>query len=367
MAESTPKPRQIRRTDAFTVVLHWAMVIAVVVSLLSGLRIATDYDGSMAGGLASGVTSLLLRGSVIEWHIWSGWILTFVALAYAAYLWRSRQGDRIKLDRSVWRRFQQAGRRGDRAVQWSAANVAIYQLAFVLVGLMALTGWMLYSGVTMGLRPFVVATVHGLAAVGFVIYIVVHVLAQIPTGNFWQIFRPRLDYAAATGVAVVLAGAAVTAAVVADRQSFEQLQIARVATPPVIDGSGNDPAWRQATTSEIRTVRGTNFDGGEVVVQIRALHDGERMYFQFRWPDPQRSQKHLPLVKVEGGWRVMQSEFEINDEDHFYEDKFSVVLSRSPALGSGTAHLGPGLIGGPHRMGGQQPEQTGANQKLGHR
>ncbi len=249
MADKTSKPPQARRTDAFTVVLHWALVAAVIVSLLSGLRIAADYDGSVAGGVASGVTALLLQGSVIEWHVWSGWILSFVAIAYAAYLWHSRQGDRIKLDRSVWRRFRQSRRRGDRAAAWSAANVVIYQLAFTLVGLMAVTGWMLYSGVTLGFSTYQVATVHGMAAFGFLLYIAVHVFAQIMTGDFWQIFRPRLDYAAAAGVAVVLAGAAVTAAVVADRESFDTLPVARVTNPPVIDGVGDDPAWRQAATA----------------------------------------------------------------------------------------------------------------------
>jgi hypothetical protein len=182
-----------------------------------------------------------------------------------------------------------------------------------------------------------------------VLYIAVHIFAQIKTGTFWQIFRPRLDYAAATAIAVILAGAAVTAAVVADRQNFDELLVARVTEPPVIDGLGDDAAWRQANVAEIRTARGTNFDGGEALVQVRAVHDGERVYFQFRWPDPQRSQKHLPLVKVEGGWKVMQSAYEIDDENDYYEDKFSVVLARLPALGSGTAHLGQDLIGGPHR------------------
>jgi cytochrome b subunit of formate dehydrogenase len=348
MAETTPTPRRPRRrTDAFTVILHWGMVAAVVVSLLSGLRIAADYAESVAGGFAGPVAALLLEGSVIEWHVWSGWILTFIAISYGAYLWRSHQAERVKLDRSVWRRLRQP-RPGRGAGRWSAANVVIYQLAFALVGLMAVTGWMLYSGVTLGFRPYTVATVHGLAAYGFVVYVVVHVVVQIISGAFWQIFRPRLDYAAAAGLAVIMAGAAVTAAVLADRQAFDSLLIAEVAGAPVIDGSGADPAWREVRAATIRTLRGANLDGGEVSVQVRAVHDGERVYFQFRWPDSQRSQKHLPLLKVDGGWQVMQSEFEIADEDDYYEDKFSVVLARTPALGSGTVHLGQNLISGPH-------------------
>jgi cytochrome b subunit of formate dehydrogenase len=264
MAETTPTPRRPRRrTDAFTVILHWGMVAAVVVSLLSGLRIAADYAESVAGGFAGPVAALLLEGSVIEWHVWSGWILTFIAISYGAYLWRSHQAERVKLDRSVWRRLRQP-RPGRGAGRWSAANVVIYQLAFALVGLMAVTGWMLYSGVTLGFRPYTVATVHGLAAYGFVVYVVVHVVVQIISGAFWQIFRPRLDYAAAAGLAVIMAGAAVTAAVLADRQAFDSLLIAEVAGAPVIDGSGADPAWREVRAATIRTLRGANLDGGEV-------------------------------------------------------------------------------------------------------
>lgn len=44
----------------------------------------------------------------------------------------------------------------------------------------------------------------------------------------------------------------------------------------------------------------------------------------------------------------MQSEYEINDEDEYYEDKFAVLLSRTAALGSGTVHLGQDLVAGPH-------------------
>src|SRR5690606_18915719 len=133
---------------------------------------------------------------------------------------------------------------------------------FLLVGLMAVTGWMLYSGIMPGLRPYTVATVHGLAAFGFVLYIGVHVVAQVMTGAFWQIFRPRLDYAAAAGLAVLVAGATVTAAVLAERQAFAPLRVAQVGGAPAIDGSGDDPAWGDARAASIRTVRGANFERG---------------------------------------------------------------------------------------------------------
>jgi hypothetical protein len=77
-------------------------------------------------------------------------------------------------------------------------------------------------------------------------------------------------------------------------------------------------------------------------VRIRAVHDDRFVYALIEWPDSTRSQKHLPLVKTARGWRVKQNEYDIQDEDDYYEDKLGVMLSRSPlAAGAGSAHMGP--------------------------
>ena len=346
-------PRAERpRTDAFTFIVHWGLVAALVVSLITGLRIATDTEGSVAGALAGRITAVLPEGAVIDWHVWSSWALFFVALAYAVFLWRSRQGVRVKVDRSVADRIVQARRRGgvwSSRPAWFAINVLVYQLAFLLIALMVVTGLMLYSGRTFGLGSATVATVHGISAYVFVAYVVLHVFSQVKAGVFWKVFRPRLAYTAAAAVALLVAGSAVAAFYVVDRSDFRTLAVERVETAPVLDGDPGDPAWQAAEPVAIATDRGANLPGGAVTVEVRAVHDGEHAWFMFRWADPQRSQKHLPLVKTEAGWQVMQSEYEINDEDDYYEDKFSVVLAHRPALGSGTAHLGQNLIAGPHR------------------
>jgi hypothetical protein len=338
--------------DAFTFIVHWGVVGAVTLSLLTGLRIAADYNASAAGTISAKLRWLLLEGPVIEWHIWSGWTLTFIAVSYAAFLWRARQVNRIKLDRSVWLRLRRARQRGgfwSDVPAWFAANVLIYQIGFVLIGLMALTGWLLYAEFRFGLGYHAIATVHGIIAYGFLLYVVVHVFAQLKAGNFWKVFRPRLDHGLAAGLAVIVSGTAVVAAFLVDRNEFVDLPIAKVADPPALDGDPGDPAWDASQVAKIHTARGANFPNGEVTVTVRAVHDGERVYFQFSWRDAERSQKHLPLVKEATGWRVLQSKFDINDEDDFYEDKFAMVLSRSPALASGTVHLGQKLVSGPHQ------------------
>jgi cytochrome b subunit of formate dehydrogenase len=222
------------RTDAFTFILHWALVAALILSLLTGLRIAADYDGSVAGAISRKLEWLLLEGSVIQSHIWSGWTLTFIAVSYAAFLWRSRQAGRVKVDRSRWRRLRLAVQRGrfwSDVSAWFAANVLVYQIGFALIALMALTGWLLYSGF-LGVDLYVMGTIHGIVAYSFLLYIAIHILAQLKAGTFWKIFQPRLDHSMAAGLAVIISGVAVIAVFLADRTGFVDLPIIRVAEPP---------------------------------------------------------------------------------------------------------------------------------------
>ncbi len=87
---------------------------------------------------------------------------------------------------------------------------------------------------------------------------------------------------------------------------------------------------------------------------MRAGHDGDYFHGLFQWPDSTQSHKHLPLLKTKDGWRVVQTEFGIQDEYSYYEDKFGVMLAAGGGIaGNGSVHLGnrpldgkPGPAGG---------------------
>jgi hypothetical protein len=75
---------------------------------------------------------------------------------------------------------------------------------------------------------------------------------------------------------------------------------------------------------------------------VRAVHDGAIVYLAFTWDDPTRSLKHLPLIKRADGWHLLHTHYDIEDEDSYYEDKFSVMLSDSAVMpAGGSMHLGP--------------------------
>jgi Ethylbenzene dehydrogenase len=127
-----------------------------------------------------------------------------------------------------------------------------------------------------------------------------------------------------------------------DRATLPVLEVPRVSGAPTLDGRADDPVWAEASPVEIETESGANLGNGTSLVEVSAVATAEEIFFKFRWEDPTRSFKHLPLRKTEAGWRVMQMQYDIEDEDGFYEDKFGVLFNRSPEIGGGgTVHMGP--------------------------
>ena len=189
-------------------------------------------------------------------------------------------------------------------------------------------------------------------------YLFLHIVAQLLLGGLRQllkIFNPRVAYGnaiLATLVIALLAGVGVYAL---DKVAIRDLVVVKTDTPPELDGQADDAVWQNVQVVDVVTTRGANQADGEVTVSIKMLRDEDSLYALFQWPDSTRSQKHLPLQKTAEGWRVVQKEFGIQDEDDYYEDKFAVMLARTPQLaGAGTTHLGPKpLAGKPAPSGGR--------------
>ncbi|MBL8348503.1 MAG: cytochrome b/b6 domain-containing protein [Rubrivivax sp.] len=329
-------PRQ--RADLPTAVLHWGLVLALLVSVSTGWRIASLGDGS---ALARWVDALAVQGNVPWWHFASA--ATLVALVAAYFVFLARMGLLGRLSVRL-----ASLRSADRQARWQALNKLVYWVALALLGASAVSGSLMYF--KPGLLPGEpLASVHRFLSWAFVAYIALHVLAQWGMGGFRQITKlltPRVAYG--TGAALALAaGVAVAAVTVAvDSGSLTTLQVMRTTAPPALDGDSTDAAWAAAPEVVVHTTRGNGLEGGEVAVHVKALHDGKRAYLLFRWPDATRSQKHLPVVKTEAGWKLLHHNYFANDENEFYEDKFAVMLARSPVAGGNTVRLGSQPLAG---------------------
>ncbi|MGI9046124.1 MAG: ethylbenzene dehydrogenase-related protein [Burkholderiales bacterium] len=321
------------RTDAPTVVLHWIMVVALVVSLLTGLRIAADEEGA---AWASFLDPVLLQGSVDWLHVFSASLLSIVAIAYIVFLWRAHLTSRLSL---------RSGKISTREGRWRAINRALYWVAFALLIAAGVTGSLMYF--FPGLLPErTIAAVHQYVAWAIIVYVVAHVVAQIAVGGLRGLLRivsPRAAYGGAALAAIAASAVAVAAVLYPlDKAVIAPLNVRHVAELPKIDGELDDTAWQHIEPVELHTTRGTNLPGGEVAVRVRGVHDGEQVAMLFEWRDSTRSQKHVPLIKTPEGWKLLQTKFDIQDEDEYYEDKFAVMFSLNPEVaGGGSSHLGP--------------------------
>jgi cytochrome b subunit of formate dehydrogenase len=181
--------------------------------------------------------------------------------------------------------------------------------------------------------------------------------------------RPRgmRNTVQANPLVVALATAIATVGLVlpVERVTQDRLYIPRIAAAevPILDGDASDAVWLAIKPLSVWTAFGGNFDGkGESRIDVRAVHDGERVYFCFIWEDPTRSLKHLPLIKTEDGWHVLQDRFDLADAHQYHEDKFAVLLTQLDVTvpGDRTFHAGSmPLSGKPATLSGRGLHYTG--------
>ena len=327
------------RSDVGTIFLHWATAIAFVVSLFTGIRMATF--GYVLPGLSQWLSPILPQGEMWTWHFFAGLGLFFCASAYLVYLNRSGLTARNAL-----KKVRIALMAVPSKLRWQAINVGLHWFVYALITVMTVTGVILYLGYG-GWWVWV----HSLTAfIGFG-YIFLHVVAHYMAGGWWQLFRlfrpAKLVITRAVRpypllIATVVGVATIALAAGVDWTTRDTLVITHVNGAPRLDGVLDDDVWATARPVYVRTQQGANLGGtGESLVEVRAVHDGQRAYFAFRWEDPTRSLRRVPLIKKADGWHFLATRADVADVSDFYEDKLAVGFSRSPTFGSGeSTYLG---------------------------
>jgi cytochrome b subunit of formate dehydrogenase len=358
-------------TDVGTVLLHWLVVALFAVLLATGLRIAAT-DPALPGLRL--LDPILPADNLWYWHLIAGAGLAAALVAYAVYVVRARLAQRVRLD---WARFALLLRSG--RPRWAAANVIVVWALLAALSTEIVTGIALFLDAG---GPWL--ALHLYATWALLALMAAHVAAHWGYGGALQLLRivkparlvmapPPPDLAEllaeqlelrdrdaraaqakpgapAKGAPAappkparqgrtwpLVTAVAVAAAVPALALGFEQ--VTRVSLPvkaidradaPRLDGDLSDPVWSRAPVVSVLTEHGGTFGGtGESLVEIRAVHDKDFVYFAFVWTDPTRSLKHLPLVKRTDGWYVAQTRHDIADETEMNEDKFAVLFAHS--------------------------------------
>src|SRR5262245_25784382 len=125
-----------RRTDYGTVLLHWCLVVALAVAILTGLRIAAESPDRT---WINAFDSVLPRQLVWTAHMQTAVALVAVALAYPIYVALAGLSRRVKFDR-----VRLSGLFGCRQARWGAVNVALYWALYLALLCEMVTGTLLY-------------------------------------------------------------------------------------------------------------------------------------------------------------------------------------------------------------------------------
>lgn len=332
------------RTDIGTIVIHWTASIACIVTLVTGLRLASDQEFSVVW---RAIAPVLPQGEIWSWHIVSGLALYFSCTAYVIYMHRSGLKRRIALGK-----VRALALPARSKVKWGAVNVLLHWVLYGLLLVQTVTGFLLYLG-----HGGWMVTIHSVAATLVLVYIVAHIIGHFGYGGWLQIlrvFKPApLARTNATRPRPLLIAASVGSVVVAslvlaDYGTLDSLTIRAIppGDAPKLDGVMNEAIWKTARPVYIRTMQGSGLGGGESTVEIRAVHDGKKAHFAFRWRDPSRSLRRVPLIKREDGWHVLGNNVDNADVTSFYEDKFAILFSRKDGFGNaGSTHMGKKPLG----------------------
>jgi Ethylbenzene dehydrogenase len=173
-------------------------------------------------------------------------------------------------------------------------------------------------------------------------------------GTFWAIFKMRFYRPHLKSGCI---GLAIAVPVVGGLYAWNTVPMTLTAPrlpagmqTPVLDGDPNDAVWKQARAVTVRTVKGTHNPQDHVDVTVKAVHDGERIYFRFQWADPDVSAKRFPLIKTAQGWQVLHTAMEPQppSENVFYEDKLALYITdvRNGSCAA-TCHIGEGMPNAP--------------------
>jgi hypothetical protein len=167
-----------RKTDYGTVILHGLLVLAFMIALVSGLRIASEAPERTWINLLDAV---LPRESVWTAHMQAAVVLFTVSVAYTIYLVRAGLGRRIRLDRIRVRGLFRHGQ-----ARLGAVNIVLYWIFFLTMLTLMFTGGLLYFGYFAG---YDMAMVHWYGTWVLLSFAGLHILTHFGIGGASQLLR----------------------------------------------------------------------------------------------------------------------------------------------------------------------------------
>lgn len=304
------------RPHLFVTLTHWAMVILLGLSFVTGLRLSWGFMDSPFRSWSIPFESIAPEGTLlginlITLHVILSFFMIGIAGIYAAYMFRSGASRRLRVTAQTFERLHKGA--FERGWKWSksslwSSNLLVYWVGFVFVLILVLSGVAIYRvdwGVTALFGGYDTARwLHSLLSYLLLPYVLLHMVLQWCFGRFWTIFKAQFYAphicAGLTAIALILP---ITVAFYVFDEMPNAVTAKRIPTnmqAPTLDGKASDQVWQIADAISVRTIKGVNNPAGHVDVLMQSVHDGQNIYFKFEWDDPEASYKRFPLLKTAG-------------------------------------------------------------------
>ncbi|WP_444918196.1 ethylbenzene dehydrogenase-related protein [Microbulbifer sp. JMSA003] len=307
------------------IILHSVAIIAVLCSLLTGLRISTLTKPSIGN-----IEELLPQGQIHDIHFFVAIVTSAILLCYLFY--------KVTIKLKNTNSYSEPNK-----TSISYHRVVTRIGSFFLI-LMILSGWILFIGSG---NASIFRQAHFYSAFAILLYIFLHAGVYLTTYGLKTLsyLLPNTRSGYRTSIFTYLSTGCITLLlwIIVTNNSYHDLTVEKISPETFIniDGIPQESAWSSAISLKIHTDGGANFIDGSSTVNLRALHNQQEIFFHITWEDPTESLKHLPLKKVGSDWEIQQQGFQSFNETRHYEDKFAILLSSSCDFGaSGTSHLG---------------------------
>lgn len=306
--------------------LHILAIISVLISLITGLRIAIlDHNYLLR------FSNLLPQGELHSLHILSACVFTLCAASYVLLFLSGRMYSLFKV------------RTRNSSIRY---HLIVTRLLYLISVSSLISGWLLFAE-NLSFDKSTVLFLHYLTALSFILYLVLHGGAwfiEFGKSAFVRMLTPLFQIKRAVLIIPIICALIPLSWGIMSTVSSHTLAVNRIDINQRIEinGDANETSWQMAQPITINTHGGANFINGSTPITLRALQNGSELFMHIEWEDASESLKHLPIVKTETGWRIQQNGFDTFNETQFYEDKLAIILADNCEFGAaGTAHLGP--------------------------
>lgn len=299
---------------------HLIFLITILGLLATGLRIAVTNEPSLIW-----LTMLLPQGDMHTWHF--RFASVFI-IALCLYLFALIVGKRLPA--------LGAKTHPNRSFQWS------HYVGLLLLASSSLSGLVLYLNIHLVALELVLLW-HLISAFLTVVFIIAHSLLAFLARGVWPTIKFLNLFSQATlrPISVLACIAIIVFSVQLWLPTKPTLTVVYTTETVDLDGEARELMWQTAPATKIQTYQGYTQPIQGTQVDAKAARDDDYFYLLVRWEDKTRSQIHLPLLKTEEGWTIVQTDVFNANENTFYEDKLAIMLSETGELGgANTVHLG---------------------------